>query len=256
MALKLTDLKTDVHNDWCPGCGDFGILSAVQMALAEMNIEPAQARARLGHRVLGQDAALRQDLRRPHPPRQVPPVRHGIKLSNPNLEVIACGGDGDGMGIGAGHFVNSGRRNVDMTYIVYDNGVYGLTKGQAAPTLKLGMKTKSLRCPNINTGDQPADARPRLRLHLRRQGIRLRRQAPEGDNQEGGPAQGVRVPRRPAALPHLQRHPDQGVLAGRGPPGRSPAGRCRAPTSSRTTDTTAWCKTDDRARWRRRSSRP
>jgi len=69
--------------------------------------------------------------------------------------VIACGGDGDGMGIGAGHFVNSGRRNVDMTYIVYDNGVYGLTKGQASPTLKLGMKTKSLPLPNINQGINP-----------------------------------------------------------------------------------------------------
>jgi 2-oxoglutarate/2-oxoacid ferredoxin oxidoreductase subunit beta len=83
------------------------------------------------------------------------PFATGIKLSNPRLEVVACGGDGDGLGIGAGHFVNSGRRNVDMAYILFDNGVYGLTKGQASPTLKLGMKTKSLAMPNINQAINP-----------------------------------------------------------------------------------------------------
>ena len=83
------------------------------------------------------------------------PFATGIKLSNPDLEVICEGGDGDGMGIGAGHFLNSGRRNVDMVYIVHDNEVYGLTKGQAAPTMKLGMKTKSLPLPNINQGVNP-----------------------------------------------------------------------------------------------------
>jgi len=74
----------------------------------------------------------------------------GIKVANPNLEVIGIGGDGDGLGIGAGHFVNAGRRNIDMAYLLYNNGVYGLTKGQASPTLKLGMQTKSLPKPNIN----------------------------------------------------------------------------------------------------------
>ena len=65
------------------------------------------------------------------------------------------GGDGDGLGIGSGHFINSGRRNVDITYIIYNNGVYGLTKGQAAPTLKIGMKTKSLPQPNMNDSINP-----------------------------------------------------------------------------------------------------
>jgi 2-oxoglutarate ferredoxin oxidoreductase subunit beta len=155
MALKLTDLKTEVHNDWCPGCGDFGILSALQMALAEMNVEPDQVAVVSGvgcssktphfinaygiHTLHGRSL----------------PFATGIKLSNPGLEVVCCGGDGDGLGIGAGHFVNSGRRNVDMAYIVFDNGVYGLTKGQASPTLKLGMKTKALAKPNINQGINP-----------------------------------------------------------------------------------------------------
>ena len=155
MALKLTDLKTGVHNDWCPGCGDFGILSAIQMALAEMNVDPDKVAVVSGvgcssktphylnaygvHTLHGRSL----------------PFATGIKLSNPELEVIACGGDGDGLGIGAGHFVNSGRRNVDMAYMIFDNGVYGLTKGQASPTLKLGMKTKALAKPNINQGINP-----------------------------------------------------------------------------------------------------
>ena len=139
----------------CGNCGDFGILSAVQMALAEMDVEPDQVAVVSGvgcsskvphylntygiHTLHGRSL----------------PFATGIKLSNPGLEVICCGGDGDGLGIGAGHFVNSGRRNVDMAYIVFDNGVYGLTKGQASPTLKLGMKTKALAKPNINQGINP-----------------------------------------------------------------------------------------------------
>ncbi|MFB5621124.1 MAG: thiamine pyrophosphate-dependent enzyme, partial [Nitrosopumilus sp.] len=79
----------------------------------------------------------------------------GGKLANPDMTVVAVGGDGDGLGIGAGHFVAAGRRNIDMTYIIFDNGVYGLTKGQASPTLKLGEKTKSLPSPNTNYNVNP-----------------------------------------------------------------------------------------------------
>ena len=79
----------------------------------------------------------------------------GVKLANPALEVVVVSGDGDGLGIGAGHFVSAGRRNMDICYIIFDNGVYGLTKGQASPTLKLGVKTKSLPQPNINDAVNP-----------------------------------------------------------------------------------------------------
>ena len=79
----------------------------------------------------------------------------GAKIANPEMTVIAVGGDGDGLGIGAGHFVAAGRRNVDMTYIIFDNGVYGLTKGQASPTLRLGEQTKSLPSPNTNYNVNP-----------------------------------------------------------------------------------------------------
>jgi 2-oxoglutarate/2-oxoacid ferredoxin oxidoreductase subunit beta len=155
MALKLSDLKTTVHNDWCPGCGDFGILNAVQMALAEMNADPSNTvvvsgvgcSSKAPHfiKTYGVHTLHGRSL----------PFASGIKLANPNLEVIVEGGDGDGLGIGAGHFVNSGRRNLDMLYIVHDNEVYGLTKGQASPTMGLGMKTKSLPLPNINQGINP-----------------------------------------------------------------------------------------------------
>ncbi|MEM2785632.1 MAG: thiamine pyrophosphate-dependent enzyme [Candidatus Nitrosotenuis sp.] len=79
----------------------------------------------------------------------------GAKLANPSMEIIAVGGDGDGLGIGAGHFVAAGRRNLDITYLIFNNGVYGLTKGQASPTLKLGEKTKSLPSPNTNYNVNP-----------------------------------------------------------------------------------------------------
>ena len=79
----------------------------------------------------------------------------GIKLSNPSMEVLVQAGDGDTFGIGAGHFVNAGRRNINMTLLVHDNGVYGLTKGQASPTLHRGEKTKSLPKPNINDSINP-----------------------------------------------------------------------------------------------------
>ncbi|MCA1814450.1 MAG: 2-ketoglutarate ferredoxin oxidoreductase subunit beta [Halobacteriales archaeon] len=156
-AIKLTakDYKEDVHNDWCPGCGDFGILSALQMALADLQLAPHRTAVFSGIGCSGKT---------PHYVRtygvhtlhgRMMPFAQGAKLANPELEIVGVGGDGDGYGIGAGHFMAAGRRNVDMAYIVYDNGVYGLTKGQASPTLKLGVKTKSLPAPNINDGINP-----------------------------------------------------------------------------------------------------
>ena len=155
MALKLADYKTTVHNDWCPGCGDFGIVNALQMALAEMGIERDKAAIFSGIGCSGKTSHFINTYGIHTLHGRVLTFAQGGKLANPEMTVVAVGGDGDGLGIGAGHFVAAGRRNIDMTYIIFDNGVYGLTKGQASPTLKLGEKTKSLPSPNTNYNVNP-----------------------------------------------------------------------------------------------------
>lgn len=155
MALKISDYRTQVFADWCPGCGNFGIHTALQMALAELQIEPNKAVIVSGIGCSGKTPHF-TNVNGVHTLHgRTLPFAVGIKLANPELEVIAAGGDGDGLGIGVGHFVNTGRRNIDMTYIIHDNAVYGLTKGQASPTLRLGLQTKSLPKPNINAAINP-----------------------------------------------------------------------------------------------------
>lgn len=155
MVLKPSDFKTDIFADWCPACGNFGIMNGLQMAFAELGLEPHQIVMVSGIGCSG---------KHPHNVKcygvhtlhgRTLPFAMGIKAANPSLEVVAIGGDGDGLGIGAGHFVNAGRRDFDMTYIINNNGVYGLTKGQASPTLRYNLKTKSLPRPNINEPVNP-----------------------------------------------------------------------------------------------------
>jgi 2-oxoglutarate/2-oxoacid ferredoxin oxidoreductase subunit beta len=130
-------------------------MNAIQMAFAELNVEP--------HRIV-MVSGIGCSGKEPHNVKvngvhtlhgRSLPFALGIKAANPNLEVVAIGGDGDGLGIGAGHFVNAGRRDLDMTYIIHNNGVYGLTKGQASPTLRRDQKTKALPRPNINEPVNP-----------------------------------------------------------------------------------------------------
>jgi len=155
MALKLSDFKTDVHNDWCPGCGDFGIVNAIQMALAELQIPNHKVAIFSGIGCSGKTSHFINTFGIHTLHGRVMTFAQGAAITNPEMTIVAAGGDGDGFGIGAGHFVAAGRRNVDMTYIIFDNGVYGLTKGQASPTLKLGEQTKSLPTPNINYDVNP-----------------------------------------------------------------------------------------------------
>ena len=155
MALKLANYRTQVHNDWCAGCGDFGIVNAIQMALAEMGIQRDKTVIFSGIGCSGKTSHFINTYGIHTLHGRVLTFAQGAKIANPELTVIAAGGDGDGLGIGAGHFVAAGRRNVDMTYIIFDNGVYGLTKGQASPTLKLGEQTKSLPSPNTNYNVNP-----------------------------------------------------------------------------------------------------
>lgn len=155
MALKMADYKTDVHNDWCPGCGDFGIVNAIQMALAEMGVQRDKTAIFSGVGCSGKTSHYINTYGIHTLHGRVLTFAQGAKIANPEMTIVAVGGDGDGLGIGAGHFVAAGRRNVNMTYIIFDNGVYGLTKGQASPTLKLGEKTKSLPSPNTNYNVNP-----------------------------------------------------------------------------------------------------
>src|SRR5689334_15163422 len=135
--------KGKIHPDWCPGCGDFSVLSALQLALFELGLQPHQVVVISGigcssnlpgfintygmHTLHGRALA----------------VATGAALANHEMKVIVTGGDGDGYGIGGNHFLHTMRRNVDLTYIVMDNQIYGLTTGQVSPTSRMGMKTKS-----------------------------------------------------------------------------------------------------------------
>jgi 2-oxoglutarate ferredoxin oxidoreductase subunit beta len=154
-TLTVRDFRTDVHNNWCPGCGDFGILTAIQSAFAQLQIPPHKIAVLSGIGCSGKTPHYINAYGFHTLHGRVLPTATGMKIANNDMTVMAVGGDGDGYGIGAGYFINSGRRNLDFTYIVFNNGVYGLTKGQGAPTLRKGLKTKSMAEPAIQDGVNP-----------------------------------------------------------------------------------------------------
>jgi 2-oxoglutarate ferredoxin oxidoreductase subunit beta len=128
------DYKSDVKPVWCPGCGDYSVLMAFQKAFAELALAPENIAVISGigcssripaytncygfHGVHGRALA----------------VGTGLKIARPDLTVVVASGDGDGFSIGGNHFLHAARRNVDLTYVVMDNRVYGMTKGQPSPT--------------------------------------------------------------------------------------------------------------------------
>src|SRR6267378_151411 len=153
--ITLKDYKSDLHNDWCPGCGDFGILTGIQMALQQSQIEPDKLAVYSGIGCSGKTPHYINGYGFHTLHGRVLTVATGGRLANTDLTVLALGGDGDGYGIGAGYFVGAGRRNADFAYIVHNNNVYGLTKGQASPTLSKGKKTKSMPEQAIQDGINP-----------------------------------------------------------------------------------------------------
>jgi 2-oxoglutarate ferredoxin oxidoreductase subunit beta len=133
-VLTAADYKSSYKPIWCPGCGDYTVLSSITKALAELQLPPHEVAVVSGigcssripayttcygfHGVHGRSLA----------------AATGLKVARPDLTVLVTGGDGDGFSIGGNHFMHACRRNVDLTYIVMDNHVYGMTKGQASPT--------------------------------------------------------------------------------------------------------------------------
>jgi 2-oxoglutarate ferredoxin oxidoreductase subunit beta len=156
--LTAKDYKGTLPPVWCPGCGDFAVLNAMQKALADLKLPPHEVvfvsgigcSSRFPHfmNAYGFHAVHGRSL----------PVAVGVKLAMPDKTVIAVGGDGDGMAIGAGHFVHTARRNPKLAYVMMDNEIYGLTKGQASPTSEVGLKTKTTPfAAPLKSADQPVN---------------------------------------------------------------------------------------------------
>lgn len=155
LEFEIQAYKSAVKPTWCPGCGDYAVLNALQHAMTALQLEPWNTLIVSGigcssnlphflstygfHAIHGRAVA----------------VAEGARLANPDLHIIVTGGDGDGYGIGIGHFIHAIRRNMDLTYIVMNNQIYGLTTGQASPTSEMGMKTKST--PIVGVIENPID---------------------------------------------------------------------------------------------------
>jgi 2-oxoglutarate ferredoxin oxidoreductase subunit beta len=137
------DFRNDITPNWCPGCGHFSIQAAMQRASANVGLEPEQLAVIAGIGCSGRISGYVNSYGFHGVHGRALPVAQGVKLANPNLTVIASGGDGDGYAIGMGHLIHAIRRNIDVTYVVMDNQVYGLTKGQTSPRSAKGFTTKS-----------------------------------------------------------------------------------------------------------------
>jgi 2-oxoglutarate ferredoxin oxidoreductase subunit beta len=140
---KARDYKSELKPIWCPGCGDYGVVQAIYRALAAVGRPPHEIAFISGigcsSRIPGYTTAY--GFNSVHG--RALPIAQGIKLANQDLLVLVAGGDGDAFAIGGGHVAHAVRRNVDLTYIVMDNQIYGLTKGQLSPTSPRGLKTSS-----------------------------------------------------------------------------------------------------------------
>lgn len=137
------DYKSEVAPTWCPGCGDYGVLNAAYRAFAELNLDPnnsilvsgigCSSRFPYFVNTYGMHTAHGRAL----------PVAAGVKINHPEKKVLVFGGDGDGFSIGGGHVPHVVRKNTDLTYVLMDNAIYGLTKGQVSPTSQKDMVTKT-----------------------------------------------------------------------------------------------------------------
>ncbi|GAB2722503.1 2-oxoacid:ferredoxin oxidoreductase subunit beta [Paenibacillus thermoaerophilus] len=129
----MKDFRNNVKPNWCPGCGDFAVQAAIQRAAANVGLEPEQLAIVSGIGCSGRISGYINAYGLHGIHGRALPIAQGLKMANRELTVIASGGDGDGFAIGMGHTVHAIRRNIDITYIVMDNQIYGLTKGQNSP---------------------------------------------------------------------------------------------------------------------------
>lgn len=140
VEMKPRDYKSDVPVVWCPGCGHYGILNAIYRALSEAGVDPSQLIIISGIGCSSRTPYFVNSYKMHTLHGRAGAVATGAKLARPDLAVMVVGGDGDGFSIGGGHMPHMARKNVDITYVLYDNGVYGLTKGQYSPTSRPEMK--------------------------------------------------------------------------------------------------------------------
>ncbi len=137
------DFRNSVKPNWCPGCGDFSVQAAIQRAAANVGLDPHNLAVISGIGCSGRISGYINSYGVHSIHGRSLPIAQGVKMANRDLTVIASGGDGDGYAIGMSHTIHSIRRNINITYIVMDNQIYGLTKGQTSPRSAVGFKTKS-----------------------------------------------------------------------------------------------------------------
>src|SRR3954451_12121150 len=151
------DFRNNVKPNWCPGCGDFSVQAAIQRAAANVGLEPENLALISGIGCSGRLAGYIKSYGFHGIHGRSLPIAQGVKMANRELTVIASGGDGDGFAIGMGHTIHAIRRNIDITYIVMDNQIYGLTKGQTSPRSAAGFKTKSTPHGSIEQAISPME---------------------------------------------------------------------------------------------------
>ncbi|REI11737.1 2-oxoacid:ferredoxin oxidoreductase subunit beta [Staphylococcus felis] len=137
------DFRNSVKPNWCPGCGDFSVQAAILKATANVGLEPEDVALITGIGCSGRLSGYVNSYGVHSIHGRALPLAQGVKMANRDLTVIASGGDGDGYAIGMGHTIHALRRNMNITYIVMDNQIYGLTKGQTSPSSAPGFITKT-----------------------------------------------------------------------------------------------------------------
>ncbi len=144
MKTQLQEYKhPKIKPVWCPGCGDYAVLSSVQKALASLEVKPHELAVVSGIGCSGRFSHYFNSYSLHGTHGRALPIATGLKTAREDLTVLVAGGDGDGLAIGGGHIAHAARKNIDLTYIIMDNSIYALTKGQSSPTSHPGAHTKT-----------------------------------------------------------------------------------------------------------------